>query len=235
MIKQVPRLVALMSITDGTNKEIFQAALSTAAKALNDRIGGENASIRAAIRLEDDPLSVMMAQRGEAVPIDSVFEVTLAEGQRPNELITCAEGFLSHFEGLVDPVTSAVLVGTAHLVIEGTGNIFVALAGRRDPGISVGDMRQWWLGQHAPLVKKIVRPQSNSYEQLHVDRDLSQRASDAAGFVFEPYDLFDTITYDAVSHFVDVLSKEEVSRQLYEDEIGHVDHSSFRGAVLRMV
>jgi hypothetical protein len=209
--------------------------LHAAAEALKDRIGGENASIRTAIHMEDDPLSLLTAQRGEAVPIDSVFEFTLAEGQSPHELITCAEGFMSHFEGLVDPVTSAVLAGAAHLVIEGTGSIFIALAGRRDPGISVGDMRKWWLGQHAPLVQKLVRPQSNSYEQLHVDRDLSQRASEAAGFAYEPYDLFDTITYDEVSHFVDVLSKEDVSRQLYEDELGHVDHSSFRGAVCRMV
>ena len=96
-------------------------------------------------------------------------------------------------------------------------------------------MSKWWLGQHAPLVKKIVRPQSNSYEQLHVDRNLSQRASDTAGVAYEPFDLFDTITYDEISQFLEVLSKEEVSRQLYEDELGHVDHSSFRGSVCRMI
>jgi len=235
MIKQVPRLVALMRIPDGADKKILQAALRAAAEALKGRIGSENVSIRIAVRVEDDPLSGLMAQRGKAASIDSVFEATLAEGQSPYDLIPCADGLMSHFEGLVEPASSALLAGTAHLIIEGTGNVFIALAARRDPGISVGDMRRWWLEQHAPLVKRIVRPQSNSYEQLHVDRDLSRRASEAAGFVFEPYDLFDTVTYDVVSDFVQVLSNEEISRQLYEDEIGHIDHPSFRGSVCRMV
>ena len=69
MIKQVPRLVALMAITDGTGNEILESALRTAAEALKDRMGRENASVRAAIRMENDPLSLLTAQRGEAVPI----------------------------------------------------------------------------------------------------------------------------------------------------------------------
>ena len=126
MIKQVPRLVALMTVTDGTDEEVFQAAARAAAEALKHRIGGENASIRIGIRMEDDPLFLLMGQRGEAVSIDSVLEVTLAEDQSSDELITCVEGFHSHFEGLVEPGTTAVLAGTAHLVIEGTGKIFIA-------------------------------------------------------------------------------------------------------------
>jgi hypothetical protein len=197
-------------------------------------LGGNLATVRIGIR-ESETLSGVLAQRGGVAPVDALIEATLKEGDDLEALIAGVGGLARDLEGIADPGLSVVLAGIAYLIIPGNGPMLIALAGRRDPRITVEDMRRWWLEQHAVLVQRIVRPLPEGYEQLHVDRELSRRAAEAAGFAVEDYDAFDSIYTRSVADFLRAATDPEVARQLYEDELGHVDHTSMRGAVCLLI
>ena len=190
--------------------------------------------IRIGIRNTDVPLG-WLSRRGDAAPVDAVIEATLQEGDDLESLVTGCRGLGHDLEGIADLSASAILAGVAHLIIPGSAATFIALAGRRDPKISVEDYRRWWLKQHAVLAQQIIHPFAEGYEQLHVDRELSRRAAKAAGFAVEDYDAFDSIFYHSVADFLKGVTDPEVARQLYEDEVGHVDHASMRAAVCRLL
>ncbi len=231
-VKRVPRVVALLTTpTDGSPTE---AGLKACANAMAERMGRDRTVVRLGVRDPDVP-SVWLAQRNDMAPIDAAIEATLKEGDDLETLINGCRGLGRDLEGIADPGTSAVLAGIAYLIIPGSAATFIALAGRRDPRISIEEMRRWWLEQHAVLVQRIVRPVSNGYEQLHVDHELSRRAAEAAGFIVEEYDAFDSIFYRTADEFLKAATNPQVARRLYEDELGHVDHTSFRGAVCRML
>lgn len=231
-VKRVPRVVALLTRPGGRSP--METRLKACANAMAERMGRDGTSIRLGIRDPDVP-PVWLPQREDLAPVDAVIEVTLKEGDNLDPLINGCRGLGRDLEGIVDPGPSAVLAGIAYLIIPGSAATLIALAGRRDPRISVEEMRRWWLEQHAVLVQRIVRPISDGYEQLHVDRELSRRAAEVAGFVVHEYDAFDSIFYHTAGEFLKAVTEPEVARQLYEDELGHVDHSSFRGAVCRLL
>lgn len=201
---------------------------------LRTRLAGDLTMIRIGIRDPDVP-SEWLSRRGDAAPVDAVIEATLQEADDIESLVTGCRGLGHDLEGIADPSASAVLAGVAHLIVPGSAATFIALAGRRDPKISVEDYRRWWLKQHAVLAQQIIHPFAEGYEQLHVDRELSRRAAKAAGFAVEDYDAFDSIFYHSVADFLKGVTDPEVARQLYEDEVGHVDHASMRAAVCRLL
>ncbi len=231
-VKRVPRVVALLtSPSDGSPTE---AGLKACANAMAERMGRDRTVVRLGVRDPDVP-SVWLAQRNDMAPVDAVIEATLKEGDDLETLIDGCGGLGRDLEGIADLSASAVVAGVAHLIVPGSAATFIALAGRRDPKISVEDYRRWWLRQHAVLAQQIIHPFAEGYEQLHVDRELSRRAAKAAGFAVEDYDAFDSIFYHSVADFLKGVTDPEVARQLYEDEVGHVDHASMRAAVCRLL
>jgi EthD domain len=111
----------------------------------------------------------------------------------------------------------------------------LSLAFRRHPGTSVEEFRNWWLHQHAVVATRYLLPELLAYDQVHVDRDLSRRASVSAGITFEPYDAYDNLTWATLESSIRSTSKPGSEQEIYQDEIGHLDHSTYRGAVMRVL
>jgi len=232
---QVPRLVVLFATPAGLDAAALESGLRRARDGLASRLGAD-AVVRAAVRVPDDPLAAMMGERDAVSAVEGVLEASLAEGADPERLVSGATGLAGALRDLVEPGSVGVLAGIAYLVWADDGALLLALGGTRDPSISVEDMRTWWLEQHAELIKEVVRPRSPGYDQLHVDRDLSARASDAAGFPYVAFDLFDSIDVNSVEELTQsTLMEPETAQRLFADERGHVDHSSLRGALCRVL
>lgn len=231
----VPRLVVLLSLGPQSDRGEAERTLHRGAASLRLCTQADGGIVRAAVQIAADPLAAMLAQRGRPAPVDAVVEVTL-RGDRPlDQLIDVGRQIGQELRGLVEATASAVLAGLAHLIVAGGGPIFLALAGRKDPATTVDEMRRWWLGQHAALVQRVVRPLPNGYEQLHVDRSLSRQAARAVGFAEEAYDAFDSINAGSVETLLQPLQDPEIAGALYQDELGHLDHGSFRGALCKVL
>lgn len=233
-VSRVPRLVAMITAAHGIDRDGIAAAVNEAAGRLSARLDGR-AAVRGAVLNDDNPLDDLTGDRADSTADDAVIEITLREGEDLESLLAVARALPGDLNGVADAARSTLIGGFAYLVIAGDADIFVALAARRDPNISVEAMRRWWLEQHAELAKKIIRPQSVGYEQLHVERDFSRQACEAAGFAFEPFDLFDSINYHALADFVAAVGNPEIQKTLLEDEMGKVDHSRNRAAVFRVI
>jgi hypothetical protein len=92
-------------------------------------------------------------------------------------------------------------------------------------------MREWWLYHHAPLAMSLtVARAPHGYDQLHVDPETSRKAADAAGFPYVPYDMADSLYISDLGKFVSGTADPEIAKKLYEDEVGFLDHTSWRGA-----
>lgn len=207
------------------------AGLRRCRASLEARTRADGGTVRAAVKRAGDPLGAMLERRGRPARLDAVVEITLASSRPPARLIDESRHIGVELGGLIEAEACAALAGLAHLIVAGGGPIFLALAARRDPATTVDDMRRWWLEEHAALVRRLVRPFPDGYEQLHVDRDLSQEIARGAGFGEEAYDAFDSINASSVDALLQPLKDPAIAGALYQDELGHLDHGSFRGAL----
>jgi hypothetical protein len=225
------RIVVILAGTAGPGAPL-ESAVRRAGVELRRRAGA-GGSVRLGVRLPDDPLSQTMGARGELEPVDAVIETTASDGTEPGEAAAVVEGLLGMLDGQVDPSRSAVVAGRCHRFLSGDGALFIALAGYRDPRISMEQLSDWWLHRHGPLALSIVDPPPRAYEQLHADQDASGLAARASGLSAPGYDMYDTIAIDSLEDLAGSVMKPEVAAALYEDEVGHVDHERLRGAIQR--
>jgi hypothetical protein len=227
----VQRLAVLFATRDDQEHGELAASVRGLAASCARRLG-PGAVLRPAVRLEEDPLAAMLGDRDAPGHVDAVLEASLPSSAPPDCFTEPLRGFGDELAGVADPTTVALMVGTAYLVWPDDGALVLALAARRDPAISVTELRRWWIEQHAALVQEVVRPRARGYDQLHVDRDRSEAVCEAAGIPHTPYDMFDSIDVDAVTDLTEsTLMQPETAARLYQDELGHVDHSSLRGAL----
>ena len=225
------RVVMILAATDPSSAELDPAVRATGAVA-RDRVG-EDGTVRLGVRLPDDPLSATMGERRELEPVDAVVEITAADGVSPLEAAGIVEGMLDVLGGSVDPGRCAVIAGSCYRFLSADGPLFIALAGYRDPAISMEQLSVWWRDRHGPLALSIVDPLPLAYEQLHADQEAARAASVACGLPMQGYDMYDTIAIDSLESLSGSVMNPEVAAQLFEDEVGHVDHSRMRGAIQR--
>jgi hypothetical protein len=64
---------------------------------------------------------------------------------------------------------------------------------------------------------------------------MSRIAAEAAGFPYVPYDMADSLYISDLPAFVRGTSDPEIRRRLYADEVGFLDHTSWRGAFTDLV
>lgn len=227
------RVVMILAATDPSSPELDAAVRAVGAVAL-DRVG-EGGTVRLGVRLPDDPLSAAMGERRELEPVDAVVEITAADRVSPLDTAGTVEGMLDALGESIDPQRCAVIAGSCYRFLSAAGPLFIALAGYRDPAISMDELTEWWLHRHGPLALSIVEPLPLAYEQLHADQDASRAASEASGLPTQGYDMYDTIAIDSLESLEGSVMNPEVAVQLFEDEVGHVDHSRMRGAIQRTV
>jgi hypothetical protein len=195
---------------------------------------GASGAVRVGVRAAEDPLSATMGERGALEPVDAVLEVTAAEGVAPADVGALVAGARDALGDAIDPERSTVIAGPCYRFLSGPGQWFIALAGYRDAAISSAQLTEWWL-RHGPLALSLVRPLPTAYEQLHGDGEASEAAAIAAGLPSRGYDMYDTIAIESVADLQGSVMDPEVAVALYEDEVGHVDHATLRGALQRVV
>jgi hypothetical protein len=219
---------------DGVDRDAFDDAVEAYGNALRARVP-DGCSVRVGVRHPDDPFASLMGERGDVATVDGVIEVNGPDDGSAEDLAELVEGLAGELSSVADPARCAAVAGTCHHVIEGGDVVMIALGGNRAPGTTMEQLSEWWLHQHAPLVMRTVKPLPSSYEQLHGDADASRLAAKASGVDPTPWDMFDSIYVDSIPAFVETMSDPTIAATLFEDEVGHVDHGSLKGAALRVV
>lgn len=116
------------------------------------------------------------------------------------------------------------------------GRSFLSLAFRRDPKTTAEAFRHWWLKQHSQIAIPVLGPELLAYDQVHVDQAASKLLSDAFGVPHVEYDAYDNLTYASLSSFLESCSRDpEGMAGVVEDEMGRIDNTSRRRALMQVV
>ena len=226
--------VARLSVMLTPRKGKTRAELGRSLILLRDRfhmLFGPKTHVRIGIRCENDPLGQSMGEARSPTTVEGAVEITGGEGSSP-ELAAHAEQLGALLRPLIDVTQAALTVGPTHRIVEPKrGGVFLSLSFRRHPDTTVEQFRHWWLSQHAKVAVPRL-PGLLAYDQVHVDHELSRRASEAAALPYVPYDSYDNLTWASVEGFTQSTSDPTAMRAIYEDELGHIDHSTYRGALM---
>ncbi|MGO8856811.1 MAG: EthD domain-containing protein [Steroidobacteraceae bacterium] len=172
-----------------------------------------------------------MGESRTPTSVEGAVEITGGEGSSP-DLAAHAEQLGAMIRPLIDVSQAALTVGPTHRIVEPRpGGVFLSLSFRRHPDTTVEQFRHWWLTQHAKVAVPRL-PGLLAYDQVHVDHELSRRASEAAGLPYVPYDSYDNLTWTSMEAFTQSTSNPTAMREVYEDELGHIDHSTYRGSLM---
>jgi hypothetical protein len=189
------------------------------------RIGALNAP------LELPPPDPGTPRRFETV--DAAIEITIEAAQ--NDALVDLAGRIGE---AVRPIVTrgAAMTGPMHrMVPPRDGNAILSLAFQRAPGTTSAEFQRWWRYQHAELCVPLMSPELLAYDQVHLDHARSRAVAAAAGFVDRNYDAYDNLTWaDAQSQGPSV-SDPAISQLILEDEIGHIDHATYRGNLLEQI
>jgi hypothetical protein len=204
--------------------------------AVADSVG---AQLRVGVRHPRDEESLTDDERTpgsiQRETIDGAVEVSVAE-QRLDELSARAGELGSVLADLSDTQKSIITLGVMHHVIEPRqGEVFLSLTFRRAPGTTLDQLHEWWLNQHAAIAMSFMLPETLAYDQVHVDHQLSEQASLAAGFAYRRYDSYDNLTWANYGEVFKSIDKPGAAEALYEDEVGHIDHSTYVGSIMAVV
>ena len=80
-----------------------------------------------------------------------------------------------------------------------------------------------------------MRDELLAYDQVHVDTPASQAAAAALGVPFADYDAYDNLTYRNQEGFFGSVADSEGMARIAEDEVGRIDNSTRRFALMRQV
>jgi hypothetical protein len=156
----------------------------------------------------------------EAAQIDALPELARRIGEALRPIVT----------------RGAAMTGPMHrMVPPRDGNVFLSLAFLRARGTTSEEFRHWWRYQHAEVCVPLMSPELLAYDQVHLDHRRSRAVAEAAGFVDRNYDAYDNLTWaDAQSQGPSVRDP-KIMQMILEDEIGHIDHATYRGTMLDLV
>ena len=226
--RKLTRVMWMLSAAPGISRDALKDGLIRHRPALQQRFG-KDAELMISIQQLNDPFTMITGARTIA-PAAATMQLSYPDGWPEADLAQRLKGLAAALSDVVDPSTSDQVHGRAYLVLESPGNAFCGFIGRRDPGKTVQEMRDWWLYHHAPLAQSLTGYSNHGYDQLHVDRDSSKRLCEASGFAYRPFDMADCIDIPNQAEFLSATADPEIGRKLYEDEVGFLDHSSWRGA-----
>lgn len=162
--------------------------------------------------------------------VDAALEITVEAAQ--NDALVDLSGRIGE---AVRPIVTrgAAMTGPMHrMVPPRDGNVILSLAFLRAPGTTSEEFQRWWRYQHAEVCIPLMSPELLAYDQVHLDHARSRAVAEAAGFVDRKYDAYDNLTWaDAQSQGPSVRDP-KIAQMILEDEIGHIDHTTYRGNML---
>ena len=228
---RVSRLAVMLVPRAGlTDAELAKALVE--GKPQIAKIFGSEAHIRIGAKCKNDPLSASMGENRKPGTLSAAIEVTMAEAQL-QQLAGGAEQLGRLLQPLIDPAQAALTVGiTYRILLPRDGAVFLSLSFKRYPDTSIEAFRKWWLEQHSKVAAPLLLPLLLAYDQVHVDHELSCQASARASLPYVPYDAYDNLTWASRQAYIDSVSDPDSMRKIYEDELGHIDHATYRGALM---
>jgi hypothetical protein len=215
---------------DGDTDEQFMTSLRGVGSELTTLARTRGVGIRIGTR---HPMGIPSENVGEERRVRETLgavEISVAEDEVP-ALVNHAGAFGQPLAEIAGFGTSVVAAGPVHHIVEPrTGRLFLSAAFRRDASISSDQFHDWWLNRHAPIAVAYLAPQLLAYDQVHVDAELSERASKAAGFAFEQVDAYDNLTWESFEKFVASMNKPGLVDAMLADEQGFIDLVTYIGS-----
>lgn len=165
--------------------------------------------------------------------VDGAVEITLANGSE-RAIPGICRAMRPILARIARPDSLEVMAGAMHhMVPVRSGGAFLSLAFRRDQGTPVAQFRDWWLNRHSKVAIPVLGEGMLAYDQVHVDSAATRAAADALGVPFADYDAYDNLTFRDRQGFIDSVSDAEGMAKIAEDEVGRIDNSTRRHALMR--
>jgi hypothetical protein len=228
----VGRALVFVTTGPGVDVDTLERAVVAACDDIHGRLV-DGGTVRAGVRLDDDPLAAIARER-EIRPIQAVVEVSVPEPGGFTNVSAALDGFVAAMGDVMDVDASFVVAGPCHLLADRSGPVMLGSTGKRRADKTRAEFSDWWLTHHGPMSIQLV-PGSVGYQQTHVDPDASQMVADACGLTTRDHDLGETAYFNALEDFLEPLSDPEIGKTLFEDEARFVDHSSMIATMARRV
>lgn len=167
--------------------------------------------------------------------LDAAIELTFPAAQL-DAVVEYAPNLANTIGALAAPASVEVMAGPMFAMVpQRDGDTILSLAFVRYPGTASNQFRDWWKLQHAPLAIRVLGPGLLAYDQVHVDREVTEALSEACGTPAYGYDAYDNLTWASPAAFVASLADVEGMAQLFRDEAERIDNDSRRHAMLRRI
>ncbi len=167
--------------------------------------------------------------------VEGAVEVTIANagtGEIP-ALCRTLRPLLAEF---ADLATVEVMTGPMFSMVPvRPGSTFLSLAFRRDPATTSAQFRDWWYNQHSGVAIPVLGEGLLAYDQVHVEQEPSRAAAAAFGAANVEYDAYDNLTWTDRQAYLHSISDPEGMTRVFQDEIGRIDNTSRRHALMREV
>jgi hypothetical protein len=229
--------MAFMFDARGGDQAALEAGLAKAAEAIR-RAAGE-AQVR--LGVPDDSSAMNARQDGESYDIaawrgvDGAVEITVADA-RSGDLTDIARSVHGIIAPLAAPGSVEVMAGPMFCMVPvRDGEAFLSLAFKRYPGTTSEDFRNWWRFQHAKVAIPVLGAPMLAYDQVHVDPGVTEALARAIGVEPVLYDAYDNLTYENAAGFLASVADLPGMARIAEDELGRIDNTSRRHALMKRV
>jgi len=157
-------------------------------------------------------------------PFDAMMEIAVPEDGL-DILIDLLDGFGERLADCIDPSASAALAGTEHVILPGSGPMFVLIANRRLPSFTHDAFLEYWLNSHGPFTRRHTPPEIGfRYRQFHTSVAPTSQLLAATGFMIGDFDGAAECFYPGAQSVRDLMRRTEIVDQATEDELKFVDH-----------
>jgi hypothetical protein len=211
----------------------FEQALLKAQSEIRANAAGHGVRIGVADRPVDQEAGKQAGSGTGPGEVDGAIEISIA-----NESIADAPGICMALSpllaSLAEPGTLQVMTGPMfHMVPVRSGQCFLSLSFRRDPTTSSPQFQDWWYNQHSKLAIPVLGEGLLAYDQVHVDAQASRQAAEALGVPYVEYDAYDNLTWADLAAYQHSISEPIGMARVFADEVGRIDRSSMRHAMMR--
>lgn len=225
------RLALMFDAPDGAYGALEEGLKRIAGK-IQELAG--NAHIRLGVADRHPDLAVINdSDEDNGHSVDAVIEISVG-ASRKAQLTGISTALFQLLNGIAAKETIEVMAGPYYSMVPvHDGNTFLSLAFRRDPAITSAQFQDWWFNQHAGVAIPVLGKGLLAYDQVHVDHPATEQLAKALCIGNVYYDAYDNLTWADRYAFLKSISNEEDMIRVYADEVGKIDKSSQRHALMR--
>ena len=211
-------------------------ALEEKLKRISSKIRSMSGDAHVRIGVADrhpDLAIIFDAEASTSRSVDGAIEISV-DSSRQAELIAISVDVSRLLTDIAAPSSLEVMAGPYYSMVPvRDGNAFLSLAFRRDADISSAQFQDWWLNQHAGIAIPVLGDGLLAYDQVHLDHGTNKNLGQDLGIPIAHYDAYDNLTWADRDAFLYSISNEDDMVRVYADEVGKIDQSSQRSALMR--